>query len=454
VSTTTTTVSTDAAPHLARAVPAPPVRIVHLGLGAFSRSHTAWYTQASDDGSEWGIAAYTGRTRDLADRLTRQDGLYTLVERAEDGDRAEVIGSVARAHAGDDLPSLLRDLSASDTAIVTLTITEIGYRLAADGGPDLEDPLVRRDREELTAVAAGRLSPQDAAPETALGRLLLGLESRRRAEGGPIAIVSCDNLPDNGGRLARGVSAWADGIAPELGGWLDENASFVSTSIDRITPRISAEEDALLRARYGDEAPVVAEPFHDWVLSGRFPAGRPAWESAGARFVDDLDPWESRKLRLLNGAHTLLAALGRLRGHETVAAAVADPVCRAAVDALWDDAARVLPADLGIPEYREALLERFANPRIEHRLQQIGQDTETKLRLRIVPVAELVLAAGGRAEGSIAALGACLAALRRGLVGASPAAVTARDLVHGSSPALLDGEVLERVERAAAALAE
>ncbi|QHC58799.1 mannitol dehydrogenase family protein [Rathayibacter sp. VKM Ac-2760] len=447
MSTTTTTPGT----RLVRAVPAPPVRIVHLGLGAFSRSHTAWYTQASADGDDWGIAAYTGRSRDLADRLTRQDGLYTLVERAEDGDRAEVIGSVARAHAGDDLPSLLRDLSAPETAVVTLTITEIGYRLGADGGPDLGDPLVRRDRDELAAVAGGRLAPQDAAPETAVGRLLLGLESRRRAEGGPIAIVSCDNLPDNGGRLARGVSAWVEGIAPELAGWLDAHASFVATSIDRITPRISAEEDAVLRARYGDDAPVVAEPFHDWVLSGRFPVGRPAWESAGARFVDDLDPWESRKLWLLNGAHTLLAALGRLRGHETVAAAVADPVCRAAVDALWDDAATVLPADLGIPEYREALLERFSNPRIEHRLQQIGQDTETKLRLRIVPVAELVLAAGGRAEGSTAALGACLAGLRRGLVGGSPADVSARALVEGSSPALLDGDILERVEQAASA---
>lgn len=454
MSTAVTTAVSTTPQRLVRTTPAPPVRIVHLGLGAFSRSHTAWYTQAASDGADWGIAAYTGRSRDLADRLTRQDGLYTLVERAEDGDRAEVVGSVVRAHAGDDLPSLLRDLSAEDTAIVTLTITEIGYRLAADGGPDLEDPLVRRDRDELAAVAAGRLTPRDAAPQTALGRLLLGLESRRRAEGGPIAIVSCDNLPDNGGRLARGVAAWVEGIAPELGGWLDAHASFVSTSIDRITPRISAEEDAVLRARCGDEAPVVAEPFRDWVLSGRFPAGRPAWESAGARFVDDLDPWESRKLWLLNGAHTLLAALGRLRGHESVAAAVADPVCRAAVDALWDDAATVLPADLGIPEYREALLERFGNPRIEHRLQQIGQDTETKLRLRIVPVAELVLAAGGSAEGSTAALGACLAALRRGLVGASPADLSARALVQGSSPALLDGGVLDRLERAADALAE
>ncbi len=443
---TTTTIG---APHLTRAKPAPPVRIVHLGLGAFSRSHTAWYTQASEDGAHWGIAAYTGRSRDLADRLMRQDGLYTLVERAEDGDRADVISSVVRAHAGDDLPSLLRDLSATDTAVVTLTITEIGYRLGADGGPDIDDPLVRRDRNELAAVAAGRLEPQDAAPETALGRLLLGLESRRRAEGGPIAIVSCDNLPDNGDRLARGVATWVEGIAPELAAWVAMNASFVSTSIDRITPRISTEEEAALRARYGDEAPVVAEPFRDWVLSGRFPAGRPAWESAGARFVDDLDPWESRKLWLLNGAHTLLAALGRLRGHETVAAAVADPVCRAAVSALWDDAATLLPAELGIPEYREALLERFSNPRIEHRLQQIGQDTETKLRLRIVPIAELVLAAGGRAEGSITALGACLAALRRGLIGGSPADVSAGALVQGSSSALVDGDALERVEQAA-----
>jgi fructuronate reductase len=408
-------------PVLRRTAPAPPVRIVHLGLGAFSRSHTAWYTNASTDAARWGIAAYTGRTRDLADRLAAQDGLYTLVERDEAGDESKIIESVARAHAGDDLSTLVRDIAAPETAIVTLTITEIGYRLRPDDQPDESDPLVVRDRNELQEVATGRVDLAAARPETALGRLLLGLEARRRAGGGPLALFSCDNLPENGARLGRGLTAWAKAPAPDLHAWMAENVSYVSSSVDRITPRISTGEERALRESYSDLAPVVAEPFRDWVISGQFPAGRPAWESAGARFVDDLEPWEARKLWLLNGAHTLLACLGLVRGHETVADAIADPVCRSAVEDLWDDAARALPTGIEVDEYRAALVRRFANPRIAHQLRQIAQDTDTKIRLRVVPVAEIERAAGREARGCAFALAAWIEASRRGLIPASGA---------------------------------
>lgn len=404
---------------LRRAVAAPPVRIVHLGLGAFSRSHTAWYTHASDDASEWGIAAYTGRTPDLAVRLRVQDGLYTLVERDETSDRAEVIGSITRAHPGTDLAALVRDLSAPETVIVTLTITEVGYRLSAGGGPDLDDSAVVRDRAELARVCQGTLDLGDACPETAPGRLLLGLEARRRAGAGAVAILSCDNLPDNGGRLRRGLSEWVADVAPDLHRWMTAHVEFVSSSVDRITPRIAADEEAVLRERYADNAPVIAEPFRDWVISGRFPRGRPSWETAGARFVEDLEPWEARKLWLLNGAHTLLACLGLLRGHETVADAIADPVCRSAVEALWEDAVNALPAHVETQDYRAALLRRFGNPRIAHQLRQIAQDSDAKVRLRIVPVAEFERAAGREARGSAAAMAAWIDARRAGLVPAS-----------------------------------
>ena len=126
---------------------------------------------------------------------------------------------------------------------------------------------------------AGRLDSADARPQTAPGRLLLGLEARRRAGGGPSRCVSCDNLPDNGGRLGRGLTAWARASGAGSVPLDRENVSFVSSSVDRITPRITAREADRLSARYADRAPVVAEPFRDWVLSGDFPAGRPAWES-------------------------------------------------------------------------------------------------------------------------------------------------------------------------------
>jgi len=418
---------------LRRSRPAPPVRIVHLGLGAFSRSHTAWYTGRATDAEGWGIAAYTGRSAELAAALTAQDGVYTLVERSADGDRHEVVESIVRAHPGDDVASLLADIAAPATAVVTLSITEAGYRTGADGLPDEGDPLVRADRRLLAQLAGGD-SEAAFGLQTVLGRLLAGIDARRRAGAGPLAVVSCDNIPDNGGHVARALLALAASV-PGTADWCRANVSFVSGSVDRITPRIEADELSRLSERYGDAVPVVAEPFSDWVLSGAFPAGRPAWETAGARFTDELEPWEARKLWLLNGAHTILACLGPLRGHSRVSEAIGDPVCRAAVERFWDDAERNLPAHLDIAPYRHALLERFTNPRIAHLLSQIASDTATKIRLRIIPVAELERAAGRAAEGCAGALAAWVVSVNR------PAGVAGvRDLVAGVSASLAADE--------------
>ncbi|NYF12250.1 fructuronate reductase [Pseudoclavibacter sp. JAI123] len=400
---------------LARSEPAPPIRIVHLGLGAFSRSHTAWYTANAADSSEWGISAYTGRSRELADSLEQQDGLFTLVERRADGDTASIVTSMVHARPGGDLENLITDIARPATAIVTLTITEQGYRVRPDGRLDTSDADVAAD------LAALRSGDEIASLTTAIGRLVAGLDRRRRSAGGPLALVSCDNVPDNGAVLRDAVIEMASAV-PGLEGWCVEHVSFVSTSIDRITPRVEALELARLQAEYGDRAPVVAEPFRDWVLEGDFPAGRPQWETAGARFTDELGPWESRKLWMLNGAHTLLASLGQLRGHRSVAQAIGDTVCRRAVEQLWDEAAHHLPAGLDLDAYRRALLERFANPRIEHRLGQIAADSPTKLRLRIVPVTELELAARRPASGCAAAVAAWIAASDRGLVPGIPGA--------------------------------
>ena len=418
--TATTTALADV--RLSRAaagVPTPPERIVHLGLGAFHRAHQAWYTAHAADADEWGIAAFTGRSRDLVDRLGPQDGLYTLVERAADGDRFELIPSIVRVEAGDDVPRFVTAVADPQVAILTLTITEAGYRLSADGTPDLEDEAVASD-VELLRNAFTRDAPGDTTdavrPATALGRVLLALDARRRAGAGPIALVPCDNLPDNGGLLGRALADLAGRTSPDLAAWLRGSVSVVSTSIDRITPAIDAdvESHAVLEATgWLDAAPVVTEPFSDWVLEGDFPAGRPDWESAGARFVDEIAPWENRKLWMLNGAHTVLATFGQTRGHTVVSAAIEDPVCRDLVEALWDDDARQLPG-FDLADYRAALLERFRNPRIEHRLAQIAQDSTTKMRLRIVPVALGRLASGHEAPGCAAAIAAWMLGVRAG----------------------------------------
>jgi fructuronate reductase len=379
-----------------------PVRVVHLGLGAFHRSHQAWFTHQASDAVDWGIAAFTGRRPDAALALAEQDGLFTVVERADGGDSFTVVNSIVEAVDGADVQRLAELVAAPATAVVTLTITEAAYRLGADGHLDRTASDVVAD---LALLASG-----SGNPTTPLGRLVLALAARRAVGAGPLAVVCCDNLSNNGTVAHNAVVGMAGAWDAGLAGWIDANISFVSTSVDRITPRTTDSDIAAVQAAcgYRDNSPVVAEPFSNWVLSGDFPAGRPRWEDAGAVFVADIEPYENRKLWLLNGAHSLLAYAGQLRGHTTVADALADPLCLQAIEKFWDEAEANLSgpdgnaADLQIPAYRAALLARFSNARIAHHLAQIAMDGSTKLRMRAVPVVQAERAAGR--SGAAAAL--------------------------------------------------
>ena len=395
-----------------------PVRIAHLGLGAFHRAHQAWYTDVADEANEWGIAAFTGRSPQAAEEIAAQDGLYSMIERSVDGDSVTVIDAISEAVDGARVDRLVEHVAAPATALVTLTVTEAGYALDADGRPDLANPAVSADVEWLRRnLDAARFDLSDA-PRTALARLLAGIEARRRVGAGALAIVSCDNLPENGELTRSALFELAElASATETREHLAAHVTFVSTSIDRITPKTTPADVAAVASATGwrDRSPVVTEPFHDWVLSGEFPSGRPAWEKAGARFVDDIDPFERRKLWLLNGSHTLLAYAGAARGHRTVADAVGDPEVRSWVEQFWAEAVRHLPAEgLDLDAYRAALLDRFDNARIQHLLGQIGQDGTTKLRVRIAPVLRAERAAGRDGDASVRVLGAWVAAARDG----------------------------------------
>ena len=384
----------------------PPVRIAHLGLGGFFRAHQAWYTGAAPDAADWGIAAFTGRSRGLADGLSGQDGLYTLVTRGPDRDEHAVQTAVAAAHPGTDLAAWCRYLARPEVAVVTLTVTEAGYHRHRDGGLDLGRAEVRAD---LDALRRG------GGPATAPGRLVAGLAARRAAGAGPVAVVSCDNLPGNGRVTARVVHDLARAADPALGDWIAGEVSFVTTMADRITPRSTAQDVRTVAEQTGreDTVPVVTEPFTEWVLSGDFPAGRPAWEAAGARFVADVTPHEQRKLLLLNGGHSLLAYAGSARGHETIAAAVADPVCGRWLAQWWDEATRYVPLPAAeLADYRAALLARFGNPRIRHRLAQIAADGSQKMPIRVLPVVRGERAAGRMPAGGVRVLAAWIAHLR------------------------------------------
>lgn len=388
--------------------PAAPVRIVHLGVGNFFRAHQAWYTEHAPDADAWGIAAFTGRSAAVADALRPQDGLYTLITRGADVDEFEVVSSLSAVHAANEHAALLDYFGSPELAVVTLTVTEAGYRRGADGALDLTDPAVVADVAALRAASG-------ASVTTAPGRLVAGLLARRAAGLGPLALVSCDNLSGNGEALAHVVDEFATEVDASLARWLADHVAFGTTMVDRITPATTGEHRAAVLAALGvaDAAPVPTEPFAEWVIQGEFPAGRPAWDVAGARIVDAVEPFERRKLTLLNGSHSLLAYAGSILGHETVADAIADPRCVAWVNQWWDEASPQLPLpDREVQEYRAALLERFRNPNIRHALAQIASDGSLKLSVRIVPTLRAELAAGRVPEGGCRAIAAWVLHLR------------------------------------------
>jgi fructuronate reductase len=435
------------AARLSRTAPAPPVRMVHLGLGNFFRAHQAWYTASAPDAAGWGIAAFTGRSTALADALTSQDGLYTLIERGADGDRCEVVGSVVAAHPGTDLARWYDYLTRTEVRVVTLTVTEAAYLRGSDGGVAATHPGLR---EDVAALRSGRR----AAVSTVPARLVAGLAARRAADAGPVTVVSCDNLPENGAVTARVATDVAALLDPALAGWIRDTVSFVTTMVDRITPATTEDDARVVAEQTGrvDAAPVVTEPYAEWVLSGDFPGGRPAWEAAGARFVADVTPYERRKLWLLNGGHSLLAYAGGARGHETVAQAVGDQRCRRWLDQWWDEAARHLPLPAGeISAYRAALIERWANPRIRHRLAQIAADGSVKLAVRVVPVLRAERAAGRMPAGAVRVVAAWVAHLRGAGAPVRDAAGDAVLAAAAGPPAEAAGRVLALLDGGLAA---
>jgi len=368
--------------------------ILHLGPGAFFRAHFAPFTDAAlaAGGGDWGIEVASLRTADVADSLNEQNGLYTMLIRDTSGTVAQVIGPILRAHvATRDPAGLLDRLEDPDIRIVSLTVTEKAYGMdTATGGLDL-------NHSDVAADLANRHTPRGV-----IGYLVEGL-SRRRAKGiAPFTPLSCDNLPSNGAVLKRLVLDFAERVDPPLRRWIEETVPFPSTMVDRITPASTEAtyRDAERLTGRQDRAAIETEPFTQWVIEDHFANGRPAWEKAGALMVTDVSAYEKMKLRMLNGAHSLLAYLGYIGGYEFIRDVMDDTGLAALAYRHMHAAARTLGAVPGIDldKYACELIARFANKAIAHRTYQIAMDGTQKLPQRLLEPASEALAHGDKAE--------------------------------------------------------
>ena len=357
------------------------VGIVHLGVGAFHRAHQAVYTDdalAQAVAGDWRIVGVSLRGTAVADALNPQGGRYTLLTRGIDGNRARVVASIDRVIAATrDRAAVLAALADSATCIVSLTVTEKAYGI--DRATGAVDP--RHD-----AIAADLAAPRD--PVGAVAMVTEGLRRRHAAGLPPFTVLCCDNLPRNGALLRDGVLDFARRVDPALADWIAAEASFPSTMVDRITPapppELAGEVAAIIGA--DDAAAVAAEEFTQWVIEDRFTQGRPDWQAGGALFVTDVTPFEDMKLRMLNGAHSLLAYAGHLSGCTYVRDAMAVPSLRRLVGQYMTAAATTLEPTPGIDlaDYAGALDRRFCNPAIAHATYQIAMDGTEKLPQRIV----------------------------------------------------------------------
>jgi fructuronate reductase len=344
------------------------VGIVHFGIGAFHRAHMALYTDDVMAGGEgdWRILGVSLRSPSVRDQMHPQDGLYTLVERSASGSKARIIGAVADVLvASEERERLVATLAAPTTHIASFTITEKGYCRAPDGSLDLALADNRSAYSYLTEAFA-----------------------RRRDAGLPgLTLLSCDNLAGNGAQLQRLMGEYLDARAPDLRGWFDAECACPSTMVDRIVPATTDVDRAEIKAMLGmrDEAAVVTEPFSQWVIEDKFAGPRPAWEKHRAQITSDVHAYETAKLRMLNGAHSALAYMGLKRGHDFVHQAIADPTLAPLVDRLMrEEAATSLKPAPGqdLNAYADALIARFANPALNHRLIQIAMDGSQKIPQR------------------------------------------------------------------------
>ncbi len=366
------------------------VGVVHLGIGAFHRAHQAVYF---DDLLARGIDGFavTGaslRSADVAAQLNPQDGLYGVLTLADERAEYRVVGAVREVLvAPADPRALLARLAAPQTQLVTLTVTEKGYcHRPADGALDLDHPDIRHD-----------LAHPDT-PSSAVGFIAAALGARFAAGLAPPTVLCCDNLPHNGRLLAGLVKTFvqARGDSP-LTRRIEDAVRFPSSMVDRIVPATTEYDRAVVAQRYGvhDLGLVKAEPFSQWVIEDAAPVTRPLAE-VGALLVADVAPFETMKLRLLNGAHSTLAYLGCLAGCETVAEAMTVPGMDALVARLMDREVTPtlrLPGDFDLAGYKRDLRLRFANPALQHRTWQIAMDGSQKLPQRLLGTARERLAA-------------------------------------------------------------
>ncbi len=385
------------------------IGIVHFGIGAFHRCHQALYTEAvlNQYGGNWGICGVSLRSETVSRQLNPQQGLYTCTISSHKQKAIQVVGAVKKVLvASQDNTQIINQLNAIDTHVVTLTITEKGYYLdPASGRLDTENIDIQHDLQTLSD------------PRTIYGFLYQTFLNRHQQQLPGLTVISCDNLSDNGKKLQTACETFIRQKNKQLWSWVGTHVCFPNTMVDRIVPATKAEEKAFIEQQLGvtDEACVVTEAFSQWVIENNFATAIPPWENAGAQLVDNIAPFETMKLRLLNASHSTMAYIGCLVGLSTVADVIENNTIRNfIIELMRTELAPTLeiPTGFDLDNYQQDLIARFANRGLQHLTRQIAMDGSQKIPQRLLPALRFHLQHGSQCRGLTLALAIWLRYLR------------------------------------------
>ncbi len=311
-----------------------PIQFLHLGLGAFHRAHQAIFIRQN-------IASVSMRKSDVADSLTAQGNKYEVIAGDASGETTTLVESIKESlFYPRDIARINEIVASPDLQAITLTVTEKAYK---NDGPD--------------GVPA---------------RLAHLLSERFKANAPGIAIISCDNVPNNSkflrGLILEVIAAKGDSKLLE---WIFSNIRFPNSMIDRIVPAMTS-------------AAITTEPFNQWVIEND--AIEPFFVGSGVEFVPDVKPYELAKIRLFNGVHSTLAYIGEVEGIEFVANAIVHPTIAPFIQALQER--EMVPSivntgGIDLISYGATIRKRISNPTLRHRAHQIAMDGSQKMQQRI-----------------------------------------------------------------------
>ena len=359
-----------------------PIKILQFGEGNFLRAFADWMIDILNEKANYqsGVAVIQPIPQGMVAKLREQDGLYHhLLRGLSDGktvDETRLISCISQCINPYDKPEqFFAQAINEDLKIVISNTTEAGIRFDEGDMPN-KGHLAETFPGKLSQLLKVRFDHFQGAPQSGL------------------VFIPCELIDRNGDKLKEAILNYSEiwNYPEEFVHWLEHHNHFGNTLVDRIVPGFPVDEIEAIQGNLGyrDNLVVSSESFHLWVIEGAkeiaeaFPATK---VSLNVKFVPDMEPYRTRKVKILNGAHTAMVPVSLLAGIETVKDAVEDEVIGQFIrEILFEE---IMPT-IDMPEtelsaFIEDIIERFRNPFIRHELKSISLNSISKFKVRVLP---------------------------------------------------------------------